>query len=187
MNRALFYRFHTACFLFLACYTYGQEKFQILEDDEYNFSIMTPSAMTLDVDTLELDAGVRYLVYSGSYVTEQDTMYLRIDLWNTDNDHVGMPLQDERIVLDSTIEAVSHRLRGELLFKENIRRNGWPAILARYRLDYINRAAKVLVIKRRHRFYLLTVVASPHSIQHKWVNRFLHSLQLEEVMNEIEE
>ena len=62
-------------------YTIAQEKYIILEDDQYNFSVMTLAEMTMYQDTLPLDAGVQYTFYQGSYITEQDTIYFRIDVW----------------------------------------------------------------------------------------------------------
>jgi hypothetical protein len=157
-------------------YIFGQSSYTLLEDDEYKFSVLTNAVMTLKFDTLKLEKQVRYIVYSGSYVTEKDTMYYRIDVWENPME-VGHGDID-MMMLDSTLVQLGQRLGGHLIYAESTLRHQWPARLARFDLDHIGRQAKVLLVKKQQRYYLLTVVMSPTSQHHKDVNRFLHSFKI---------
>lgn len=152
----------------------------ILEDDVYGFSIMTPAEMSLSLDTLMLEDEVFYVFYAGSYVDEQDTIYYRIDVWENPMEKHDSMMTSADEMLDSTLLAVKDRLNGSPLYEESLSRNGWPGRLVRYDLGEIRRQSKVLLIRRLNRYYLLTVVASPDSIRHKGVNRFIHSFKLYE-------
>lgn len=153
----------------------------VLEDDEYNFSLITQAVMTLKLDTVKGETEVPYRVYDGSLVDDQDTLYYRVDLWENPGE-IGI---DSSIVfaesmLDTTLTQVEGMLRGKRIYVESTFRNGWPARLARFDVPSIQRMAKVLLVRRFGRYYLLTVVSSPGSQHHTSVNRFIHSFRLYE-------
>jgi len=161
-------------------YAIAQEKYTVLEDDDYNFSVMTPAEMTLTFDTLRLDERVFYVVYAGSYINEKDTLYYRIDVWENPFEVSDSTIHHANVMLDSTLTSVQERLRGTELYSESFARNTWPGRLVRYDLETKNRQAKILLVRRLNRYYLLTVISSPTSLLNKSVNRFLHSFKLYE-------
>ena len=157
----------------------AQQDHNLLEDDEFNFSVVTQAVMELKLDTLHTTQDIPYRTYDGSLVNEKDTLYFRIDLWENPEEHnFEGPISDVEAMLDSTLISVESRLKGSLLYLEVIERNGWPARLARYDLGGIRRQAKVLLVRRQSRYYLLTVVSSPNSQHHKSINRFIHTFKI---------
>ncbi len=159
-------------------YINAQHNYVLLEDDSYQFSVFTPEHMILNYDTFRLDHDIYYTVYQGSQVDESDTLYFRIDLWENPQESLDSSMVAARTMLDSTLVLIADRLQGNPEYAEHMYRNGWPAVLVRYRLGVHNRSAKVLLVRRLHRYYLLTVVASPKSLLRQSVNRFLHSFKL---------
>lgn len=149
----------------------------IVSDDLHGFSLIAPYAMEYEMDTLQTNEKIPYQVYSTSYVTELDTIYLRVDIWTqslpvlTDQDSM-----DE--VLIETYDMVGERLRAENVYHEKSSRNGWPAILGRLSLRN-KKQARILLIRREQEYYLLTALANPNSITHPVINRFIHSFRFD--------
>lgn len=156
-------------------YGIAQDGPVVLEDDIYNCSLLPTATMTMQSDSIN-DGMAPYIVYSGTTINEKDTMYYRLDLW--ENPSADSSMDFAQSMLDSTLIMVGERLGGTLLYDERIERNGWPARLARYEFDHLRRRAKVLLVWRNNRYYLLTVLCAPNSFHHDDVNRFLHSLQV---------
>lgn len=147
----------------------------VLEDEIYQCSLLPSATMSMQLDSID-DQSAPYIVYSGSTINAIDTMYFRLDLWENPSADSSIPFAET--MLDSTLLMVGERLQGEKIYEKEVKRNGWPGRLARFDIEGLNRKAKVLIIWRNNRYYLLTVLCAPTSIQHDEVNRFIHSLQI---------
>ena len=167
------------CLLVGQSFAKAQGDLVVLEDDEYNFSVVTQAIMSMKPDTLKTSVDVPYRVYDGSVVNEKDTMYFRIDIWENPLEAQLDSIADEQL-LDSTLVQLQDRLNGKMLYVQSMSRNGWPGRLARYDIPLIKRQAKVLLVKRKERYYVLTVVVNHHALHNKKVNRFIHSFKIYE-------
>ena len=148
----------------------------VVNDDHYGFTLISPHPMYVTIDSLDDEHRTRYQVYSSSYLTSTDTIYYRIDTWDQPIESSFNLSHDSLNMLHETLFMVEDRLNGSLIYSEEMSRNGWPSLLARYQLPS-SKNAKVLLIQKEATYYLLTVISNASSGSHDSINRFLHSFR----------
>jgi len=153
----------------------------IFTSENGRFSVLSPAELTLNLQTIPSALGeVKWHTYSYQAVDTSELVFLYSITYYEYPDQL-MPSDSTEMIdqfFTETLDAISERIDGEILYSQNELVNTYPARITRMQYQDGAYSLKSKLILAKHRFYMVEVFStSDQGIDYK-INKFMNSFKL---------